>query len=64
MDANTQAIANALSGFSAPSFMEYQAKIEANTYNNMVATQAILERLNSILTTGNDGTALRIWKDN
>jgi hypothetical protein len=64
MDANTQAIATALMGFSAPSLMEYQAKIEANTYNNMLATQAILSRLDSVLVYGNEGEAIRVYKDN
>ena len=64
VDTNTQAIATALMGFSAPSLMEYQAKIEANTYNNMLATQAILSRLDSVLVYGNEGEAIRVYKDN
>ena len=32
---------------SAPTLSEYLAQIQANTYNNAVATQAILERLDS-----------------
>ena len=49
MDASMQQIAAALVGFSAPSLMEYQAKIESNTYNTMLATQSILSNLQSVM---------------
>lgn len=62
MDANTQAIANALVGFSAPSLMEYQAKIESNTYNNMLATQSILARLNELVTYDDGPASIRVLR--
>ena len=34
---------------SAPTLAEYLTQIQANTYNNAVATQAILERLDSAM---------------
>lgn len=49
MDVSMQQIASALAGFSAPSLMEYQAKIESNTYNTMLATQSILSNLQSVM---------------
>lgn len=49
MDANTQRIAAAIEGFSAPSLMEYQAQIAANTYNTSVATQSILATLRTVV---------------
>lgn len=49
MDANTQRIAAAIEGFSAPSLMEYQAQIAANTYNTSVATQSILATLRAVV---------------
>jgi hypothetical protein len=64
MDANTQMIADTLRGFSAPTLMDYQKRIEANTYNNMIATQEILAELRSMVVLGNEGSALRVYKDN
>lgn len=49
MDANTQRIAAALEGFSAPSLMEYQAQIAANTFNTALATQSILAVLRGVI---------------
>lgn len=62
MDANTQAIANSLVGFSAPSLMDYQKRIEANTYNNMIATQSILARLNELITYEDGPASMRVLK--
>ena len=60
MDANTQSIAAALAGFSAPSLMEYQAQIAANTYNTSISTQNILIELRSVMGFGDEGRAIRI----
>ena len=60
MDANTQSIAAALAEFSAPSLMEYQAQIAANTYNTSVSTQSILVELQSIIGYSDEGRAIRI----
>lgn len=60
MDANTQNIAAALTGFSAPSLMEYQAQIAANTYNTSISTQNILIELQSVMGFGDEGRAIRI----
>jgi ABC-type glycerol-3-phosphate transport system substrate-binding protein len=60
MDANTQNIAAALAGFSAPSLMEYQAQIAANTYNTSISTQNILMELQSVMGFGDEGRAIRI----
>ena len=67
MDVTTQQIATLLAGFSAPSLMEYQVQIAANTYNTAIhtqeilsSTQEILSKLDSVLVY--DGpTAIRIY---
>ena len=59
MDANTQQIAAMLSGFSAPSFMEYQAQIAANTYNTSMNTLNIMLDLRSVMTSEGGQTAIR-----
>lgn len=59
MDANTQQIATILSGFSVPSFMEYQAQIAANTYNNAQYTMNIMLDLKSVMTSEGGATAIR-----
>ena len=64
MDANTQAIANALVGFSAPTLLDYQKRIEANTYNNMLATQEILAELRSVVTSESGATSIRVYREN
>lgn len=43
-----------------PTLAEYLTQIQANTYNNAVATQAILENLQSMMTVS-DGPALRVF---
>lgn len=44
----------------APTLAEYLTQIQANTYNNAVAAQAILENLQSMMTV-TDGPALRVF---
>ena len=61
MDATTQRIAAALAGFSAPSLMEYQAQIAANTYNTALNTQEILSRLDSVITSSDGPTGIRVY---
>jgi hypothetical protein len=61
MDATTQRIATILVGFSAPSLMEYQAQIAANTYNTMLATQNILSRLDSVMTYSDGPAGIRVY---
>ena len=60
MDVSMQQIASALAGFSAPSLMEYQAKIESNTYNTMLATQSILSNLQSVMDYEGGTAAIRV----
>ena len=60
MDKSTQAIAAALAGFSAPSLMEYQAQIAANTYNTAMHTQEIMLGLRSVITAEGGLSAIRI----
>lgn len=60
MDQSTQAIASALAGFSAPSLMEYQAQIAANTYNTAMYTQEIMLGLRSVITAEGGLSAIRI----
>lgn len=60
MDQSTQAIASALAGFSAPSLMEYQAQIAANTYNTSMHTQEIMLSLRSVITGDGGLSAIRI----
>lgn len=60
MDQSTQAIASALIGFSAPSLMEYQAQIAANTYNTAMHTQEIMLGLRSVITAEGGLSAIRI----
>ena len=43
-----------------PTLAEYLTQIQANTYNNAVAAQAILENLQSMMTMS-DGPALRVF---
>ena len=44
----------------SPTLAEYLTQIQANTYNNAVAAQAILENLQSMMTMS-DGPALRVF---
>ena len=60
MDHNTQVIATALSGFSAPSLMEYQAQIAANTYNTALYTQEIMLGIRSVITAEGGLSAIRV----
>lgn len=60
MDQSTQAIAAALIGFSAPSLMEFQAQIAANTYNTAMHTQEIMLDLRSVITAEGGLSAIRI----
>lgn len=60
MDVSMQQIAAALAGFSAPSLMEYQAKIESNTHNTMLATQSILSNLQSVMDYEGGTAAIRV----
>ena len=60
MDVSMQQIAAALAGFSAPSLMEYQAKIESNTYNTMEATRSILSHLRSVIDYESSSPAIRV----
>lgn len=61
MDATTQQIAAALLGLSAPTLMEYQAQIAANTYNTAMNTQAIMSDLRSVMTSEGGMTAIRTY---
>jgi hypothetical protein len=61
MDATTQQIATMLAGFSAPTLIDYQKKIEANTYNTAMATQGILSELRSVITLEGGNTAIRTY---
>ena len=61
MDAATQQIATVLAGFSAPTLIDYQKRIEANTYNIQMYTSQILLELQSVITSdGGGGSAVRI----
>lgn len=60
MDVSMRQIAAALKGLSAPSLMYYQAKIEANTYNTMLATQSILSNLQSVMDYEGGTAAIRV----
>ena len=60
MDTSMQQIAAALSGFSAPSLMEYQAQIASNTYNTMLNTQSILSRLESVMDYESGSASIRV----
>lgn len=59
MDANLQRIADMFT--SSPTLMEYQAKIAANTYDTAVATQAILARLEGIITYDSGDASIRVY---
>lgn len=61
MDANIRQLMSVLSGFSAPSLMEYMTRIEANTFNTAVSTQALLNRIDSVLTSEGGQSAIRIY---
>lgn len=61
MDVTTQQIAVMLSGFSAPSLMEYQMQIAANTYNTAMNTQSIMEDLRSVITSTDGPTGIRVY---
>ena len=61
MDATTQRIASILAEFSAPSLMEYQAQIAANTYNTMIATQSILSKLDAVVTYSDGPAGVRVY---
>lgn len=59
MDMTTQQIASLLVGFSAPSLMEYQAQIAANTYDTAQNTLTIMNDLKSVITSEGGATAIR-----
>lgn len=61
MDANTQQIATILAGFSAPTLIDYQKKIEANTADIAFNTQRILSELQSVMTSEGGFTAIRTY---
>ena len=61
MDNSLQTLATALANFSAPSLMEYQQQIAANTYNTAIATQNILSSLESVMTSDANGTGVRVY---
>ena len=61
MDATTQQIAVILTGFSAPSLMEYQMQIAANTYNTAMNTQSIMEDLRSVITSTDGPAGIRVY---
>ena len=61
MDTNLQALATALANFSAPSLMEYQQQIAANTLNTANHTRDILDTLTDLLVSGNEGSAIRVY---
>lgn len=61
MDASTQQIAAALLGFSAPTLMEYQAQIAANTFNTAAHTQSIMNDLKSVITSEGGYTAIKTY---
>lgn len=58
MDKNLQRIADMLT---APTLMEYQAQIAANTFDTAQATQAILAELRSVVTTDSGDSAIRVY---
>ena len=59
MDITTRQIASLLAGLSAPSLMEYQAQIAANTYNTAQNTLIIMNDLKSVITSEGGATAIR-----
>lgn len=59
MDVTTRQIASLLSGLSAPTLMEYQAQIAANTYNAAQHTYEIMMDLKSVLTSEGGSRAIR-----
>lgn len=61
MDANTQQIATMLAGFSAPTLIDYQKRIEANTADIAFNTQRILSELQSVMTSEGGYTAIRTY---
>jgi DNA polymerase III gamma/tau subunit len=61
MDSNLQALAASLANFSAPSLMEYQQQIAANTLNTANHTRDILDTLTGLLVSGNEGSAIRVY---
>ena len=61
MDARTQQIATMLAGFSAPTLMDYQKRIEANTADIAFNTQRILSELQSVMTSEGGYTAIRTY---
>lgn len=56
-----QQIASYLSMQSLPTLAEYQAQIAANTFNTALATQSILARLESVITTEGGLEAIRTY---
>lgn len=61
MDGNLQRIAEMLT---APTYMEYQAQIAANTANNATYAQSIMEDLRSVLTNDSGATSIRVYREN
>lgn len=59
MDVSLRQIASMLVNVAAPSLMEYQMQIAANTYNTALHTQAIMEDLRSVITSEGGFTAIR-----
>ena len=58
MDANLQRIADMFT--SSPTLMEYQAQIAANTYDTAIATQEILSKLRSVITSDTGDASIRV----
>lgn len=61
MNVSLQQIVTLLTAQAAPSLSEYQAQIAANTYDTAVATQNILSRLESVITTEGGFDAIRTY---
>ena len=61
MNVSLQQIVSLLTAQSTPSLSEYQAQIAANTLNTAVATQAILSRLESVITSEGGFDAIRTY---
>lgn len=60
LNVNVQQIFSALNSY-IPTLAEYQAQIAANTYNTATATQSILSRLDSVITSEGGLDAIRTY---
>lgn len=60
-NAYLQQILTQVSAMNAPSLVEYQQQIAANTFNTAIATQAILSRLDSVITSEGGFDAIRTY---